>query len=75
MRRYIRAVKRSIRRSQTGQAILLLAFGFIILLGFVGIVTDLSILYIRFASLRRAVDSAAVAAAGQFSRTVSDAEN
>ncbi|MEM6530127.1 MAG: hypothetical protein AAF653_17635, partial [Chloroflexota bacterium] len=45
------------------------------LLGFVGIVTDLSILYIRFASLRRAVDSAAVAAAGQFSRTVSDQEN
>jgi len=75
MKRYINSVKRAIRRNQTGQAIILLAFGFILLLGFVGIVTDLSILYIRYASLRRAVDSAAVAAAGQFSRTETDQIN
>jgi hypothetical protein len=61
----LRSVKRTLKRHQTGQAIIILALGFIILLGFVGIVTDVSLLYIRYASLRRAVDSAAVAAAGQ----------
>ncbi len=58
-------LKRYIRRSKTGQAIIILALGFIALLGFVGIVTDVSLLFVRFAALRRAVDSAAVAAAGQ----------
>jgi hypothetical protein len=63
--RTIKRITRKLRRSQTGQAIIILALGFIILLGFVGIVTDISLLYIRYAALRRAVDSAAVAAAGQ----------
>lgn len=57
--------KRTLRRRQTGQAILLLAFGFMILLGFVGLVVDVSLMYVRYTALRRAVDSAAVAAAGQ----------
>ncbi|MFZ4828277.1 MAG: TadE/TadG family type IV pilus assembly protein [Phototrophicaceae bacterium] len=57
---------RSWRRNQTGQAILILAVGFIALAGFVGLVTDVSILFVRYAALRRAVDSAAIAAAGQF---------
>lgn len=75
MRRLTSRFKRMLRRSQTGQAILLLAFGFVVLIGFVGIVTDLSLLFIRYTQLRRAVDSAAVAAAGQFSRTESDVTN
>ncbi|MEO0563135.1 MAG: pilus assembly protein TadG-related protein, partial [Chloroflexota bacterium] len=61
----MRRLTRSLKRHQTGQAIIIIAVGFIILLGFVGIVTDVSLLYIRYAALRRAVDSAAVAAAGQ----------
>lgn len=75
MKRLSKRFKRALRRSQTGQAILLLAFGFLVLLGFVGIVTDLSLLFVRFTALRRAVDSAAVAAAGQFNRTESDQIN
>ena len=63
--RFLKMFKRSLKRHQTGQAIIILALGFIVLLGFVGIVTDVSLLYIRYAALRRAVDSAAVAAAGQ----------
>jgi hypothetical protein len=54
-----------LRNSQQGQSILLLAFGFIALAAFVGLVTDVSIMFVRFSTLRQAVDSAAVAAAGQ----------
>lgn len=58
-------LKRTLRRHQTGQAIIILAIGFVALIGFVGIVTDVSLMFVRYAALRRAVDSAAVAAAGQ----------
>ena len=68
-------IRRALRKGESGQAIVLLAIGFVILLGFVGLVTDLSLLFVRFTALRRAVDSAAVAAAGQYSRTESDAAN
>ncbi len=54
-----------LKRSQRGQSILLLAFAFVALLAFVGLVTDVSLLFVRYASLRRAVDAAAIAAAGQ----------
>lgn len=46
----------------------MLAIGFIGLLGFVGIVTDVSLLFIRYSTMRRAVDAASVAAAGQMRR-------
>lgn len=58
-------LSRRLRNSQQGQSILLLAFGFIALAAFVGLVTDVSIMFIRYAALRQAVDSAAIAAAGQ----------
>ncbi|MBZ0307929.1 MAG: hypothetical protein K8I82_17810, partial [Anaerolineae bacterium] len=58
-------LSRRFRNSQRGQSIVLLAFGFIALAAFVGLVTDVSILFVRFSTLRRAVDSAALAAAGQ----------
>ncbi len=60
------------RRGQVGQSLLILALGFIALVGFVGIVTDVSLLFVRYSSLRRAVDAAAVAAAGQFRRVADD---
>jgi len=58
-------ISRRIRHSQRGQSILLLAFAFIALIAFVGLVTDVALLFVRYASLRRAVDAAAIAAAGQ----------
>ncbi len=53
------------RRSRSGQSIIIIAFGFIVLIAFVGIATDTAMLFVRYSTLRRAVDAAAVAAAGQ----------
>jgi hypothetical protein len=58
-------VSKRLQRSQRGQSILLMAFAFIALVAFVGLVTDIALLFVRYASLRRAVDAAAIAAAGQ----------
>jgi hypothetical protein len=70
-----RFTKRMMRRGQVGQTLVILAFGFVVLLGFVGIVTDVSLMFVRYSSLRRAVDAAAVAAAGQMRRAApTDAE-
>ncbi|MCZ7541860.1 MAG: pilus assembly protein [Anaerolineae bacterium] len=57
-------ISKRLMRSQRGQSIVLLAFAFIALVAFVGLVTDLALLFVRYASLRRAVDAAAIAAAG-----------
>ncbi len=54
-----------LHRTQAGQAIILLAFAMVGLLAFVGLVTDISLLFVRFSQLRRAVDAASIAAAGQ----------
>ncbi len=63
-------LKRLLRQGEVGQTIVIMAFGFVVLLGFVGIVTDVSLMFVRYSTLRRAVDSAAVAAAGQMRRGV-----
>jgi hypothetical protein len=60
------------KKGQTGQSIVILAIGFLALLAFVGIVTDVSLLFVRYSTLRRAVDAAAIAAAGQMRRVVDD---
>lgn len=65
---------RRMKRSQRGQSILLLAFAFIALVAFVGLVTDVALLFVRFSSLRRAVDAAAIAAAGQIREGTNYAE-
>ncbi|MEZ4667326.1 MAG: pilus assembly protein TadG-related protein [Anaerolineae bacterium] len=62
------------RGSQSGQTLIILAIGFIMLLAFVGIVTDVSLLFVRYSTLRRATDAAAVAAAGQMRRAVPTAD-
>ena len=59
-------------RGQSGQSIIVLAIGFVALLGFVGIVTDVSLLFVRYSALSRAVDAAAVSAAGQMRRIPND---
>ena len=53
------------RRSQAGQSVVLLAIAMIALIAFVGLVTDISLLFVRYSTLRRAVDMASIAAAGQ----------
>lgn len=60
------------QRSQSGQSIVILALGFMALLAFVGIVTDVSLMFVRYSTLRRAVDAASIAAAGQMRRTLDD---
>ncbi|MBZ0278836.1 MAG: hypothetical protein K8I60_22005, partial [Anaerolineae bacterium] len=63
-----------ITHGERGQTIVILAFGIIVLLAFVGIVTDVSLMFVRFSTLRRAVDAAAVSAAGQVRRLVPTTE-
>ncbi len=70
-----RYMKRMIRKGEVGQTLVILAFGFVVLLGFVGIVTDVSLMFVRYSSLRRAIDAAAVAAAGQMRRAAPTAED
>jgi Flp pilus assembly protein TadG len=57
-----------------GQALILLAVSFLVLLGFVGLTTDVGILYIYMGHLRRAVDAASLAAAAQYREGRTDAE-
>ncbi len=64
-----RFYKHLVKRGQVGQSIVILALGMIALLGFVGLTVDVSLLFIRYNNLRRAVDSAAIAAAGQVRQT------
>jgi hypothetical protein len=52
-------------RSESGQSVILLAMGFVALIAFVGITTDVSLMFVRYSQLSRSVDSAAVAAANQ----------
>ena len=54
---------RKIIKHESGQALVLLAISFLALLAFIGLVTDAGSLYITYTQLKRAVDSAAVAAA------------
>ncbi len=65
MKRWKETLKRSLRRGESGQSVVLLAIGFIALVAFVGITTDVALMFVRFSQLSRAVDSAAVAAANQ----------
>ncbi len=51
---------------QRGQVMIILAMAFIGLAAFIGLTVDAGILFIQIGHLRRAVDSASLAAAGQF---------
>jgi len=50
---------------ERGQALILIAVTFVVLLAFVGLATDVGLLFIRYGQLRAAVDAAALAAAAQ----------
>lgn len=64
----MRALKHSPSASprEAGQAIVIIALGFIVLLAFTGIVVDVARVFTARAQLRRAVDAAGLAATGQF---------
>ncbi len=51
---------------QRGQAIVLIAMGFIMLLAFTGLVVDVARVFVQRGELRRAVDAAGLAATAQF---------
>lgn len=55
-----------LKKSERGQAIILIAFAFIGLVAAVGLVTDTGLLMIEYGKLKRSVDAAAVAAAQEF---------
>ena len=69
-----KVAKRFIRDNEIGQSVVILALGMVGLLVVVGITVDISILFVRFSTLRRAVDSASIAAAGQMRQDRSIAE-
>ncbi len=52
--------------SEDGQALILVAVAFLVLLAIVGLTTDVGQLFIYYGHLRQAVDSASLAASGQF---------
>jgi hypothetical protein len=54
--------------TQRGQAIVLIAMGFILLLAFTGLVVDVARVFVTRGELRRAVDAAGLAASAQFKR-------
>lgn len=54
------------KKSERGQAIILIAFAFIGVVAAAGLVTDTGLLLIEYGKLKRSVDAAAVAAAQEF---------
>jgi Flp pilus assembly protein TadG len=62
--------------NQKGQVLVLVALMFLILIAFIGLAVDVGVVFVGYARLRRAVDSAALSAAGQFRKgyTPSDLE-
>lgn len=74
VKRLFHKIKSRLVRSQRGQALIIFVFTFVALLALVGIAVDVGNLYVQYGHLRRAVDSAVVAAVGQYreNRTAAD---
>jgi Flp pilus assembly protein TadG len=62
----LRALLRRGRQREAGQALILVAVAFLVLLAIVGLTTDVGQLFIYYGHLRQAVDAASLAASGQF---------
>ncbi len=69
----IAKVMNHLKKAERGQSIIILAFAFVVLLGFVGLTTDVSLMFVRYATIRRAVDSASLAAASQMRQGTEEA--
>ena len=65
MREKIQALVSRKAELERGQAVVIVAAAGIALIAFIGLVTDVGLVYVQYGHLRRAVDAAAVAAAGQ----------
>ncbi len=65
-------LKKLLKRSERGQAIILIAFAFVGLVAMVGLVTDTGILLIEYGKLKRSVDAAAIAAAQEYRPRAND---
>lgn len=75
MNGYMRKILANIsKNSEKGQSIVLIALVFIGLLAFIGLTVDMGILFISYGNLRRAVDSAALAAATQMRENYTTAQ-
>lgn len=61
-------IKKILKNSERGQAIIIIAFAFIGLVAIVGLMVDGGILLIEYARLKRGIDAASIAAAQQFRR-------
>ncbi len=59
-------IKKILKNSERGQAIILIAFAIIGMIAIVGLMTDGGMLLIEYARLKRGIDAASVAAALQF---------
>lgn len=66
--------KKLLRKTERGQAIILIAFAFVGLVAMVGLVTDTGILLIEYGKLKRSVDAAAIAAAQEYRPRVDTAQ-
>lgn len=59
-------LEKLLRKTEKGQAIILIAFAFIGLVAMVGLVTDTGIMLIEYGKIKRSVDAAAIAAAQEY---------
>jgi Flp pilus assembly protein TadG len=57
-----------------GQVLVLVALIFLILVAFIGLAIDVGVVFVNYANLRRAVDSAALAAATKYRLNVTEAD-
>jgi Flp pilus assembly protein TadG len=70
-------MKKILRKTERGQAIILIAFAVVGLVAMVGLMTDTGILLIEYGRLKRGIDAASIAAAQQFRKNYdpNDLEN
>lgn len=59
-------LKKFLKNTERGQAIVIIAFAMVGLIGMVGLMTDGGLLLIEYGKLKRGIDSASIAAASQF---------
>jgi Flp pilus assembly protein TadG len=62
------------KRKSKGQVLVLVALIFLILIAFIGLAIDVGMVFINYANLRRAVDSAALAAATKYRLNVTETD-
>jgi hypothetical protein len=67
-------LRKMLKRSEPGQAILLIAVAMIALIAIIGLMADAGMLFIEYGRLKRAIDAAAVSAALQYRENYSDTQ-